>query len=42
MTFCMCVRLFDGNKHCENTGAVEIAIKHFTSILLDHAIFKLT
>ena len=31
MTFCMCVSLFDGNKHCVSTRAVEIAIIHFTS-----------
>ena len=24
MTFCMCVSLYDGNKHCVNTRTVEI------------------
>ena len=31
MTFCMCVSLYDGNKHLINTRTVEMAIKHLTS-----------
>ena len=31
MTFCMCVSLYDGNKHCIKQGTIETAVKHFTS-----------
>ena len=43
MTICMCVGLYDGNQHyVEHYRTVENAIKHFTSSLSDHAMFKLT
>ena len=43
MTFCMCLSLYDGNKHCvEHYDCRKSQLKILHCVLFDHAISKLT